>query len=181
MYELTSLSSQPVWFFKEDLDRAFRQIFCCLSSVPLMGFRWRNLYYFDLVMVMGCRIAPYICQRVTNMITYLHCRGGFHLLNYVDDFLGAEYWSKITQSHESFKILLEKIGAARSEKKSIPPTQVIEWVGTLFNANNMTIGITQARKVDLMYELNKWRFKTVTTRRELESLVGKLQFVSNCV
>ena len=68
-----------------------------------------------------------------------------------------------------------------AERKSIPPNTQVEWVGTSFDSTDMTIGITQARKSELLVELNKWRFKKYTTRRELESLVGKLQFVSNCV
>ena len=59
--------------------------------------------------------------------------------------------------------------------------QVIEFIGNLVDAINFTIGITPQRKIDIMKELNRWRFKINTTRRELEVLVGKLQFISNCL
>ena len=36
------------------------------------GIQVEVKYYFDLVMVMECRIAPYICQRTTNMISYIY-------------------------------------------------------------------------------------------------------------
>ena len=61
------------------------------------------------------------------------------------------------------------------------PTTTIEFVGTLFNSDNMTIGITSVRKCEILAELNKWRFKPTSTRKELESLIGKLQFIGNCV
>ena len=70
---------------------------------------------------------------------------------------------------------------SRSERKSVPPTQIVEFIGTLFNAIDFTIGITATRKVEIMQVLKRWKFKRVTTRRELECLIGKLQFVSNCV
>ena len=176
-----SASNIPIFFFKEDLDRAFRQIGCCPRSAPLLGYKWRELYYFDVVLVMGCRSAPYICQRVTNMIRYLHNQMEYFLLNYVDDFLGAETADWIWDSYNVFIRLLDNIGAVRSAKKSIPPTQIVEWVGTLFNAIDGTIGITPVRKVEILTELNKWRFKTTTSHSELELLVAKLQFVANCV
>ena len=58
----------PILLYKEDMSRAFWQLFASPESVPLLGYRWRSHYYFDVVMVMGCRIAPYICQRTTSMI-----------------------------------------------------------------------------------------------------------------
>ena len=173
--------SRPIYFFKEDLDRAFRQLRACPKSVPLMGYRWRQCYYFDLVMIMGCRIAPYICQRTSTMITYIMGEMGHFVLNYVDDFLGADYQEKSVKAHSAFIRLLRDIGLSRSERKSVAPTQVIEFIGNLFDAVNMLIGITPSRKVELVQELAKWKFKQYTTRRQLESLVGKLQFVSNCV
>ena len=105
----------------------------------------------------------------------------YFVLNYVDDFVGADMKSRIYQSHLVFLWLLRDIGTQRSEKKSVPPVQIVEFIGTLFNAIYFTMGITPVRKIEIMQELSKWKFKWVTTRRELESLVGKLQFISNCV
>ena len=179
VHEMAQTSTEPIYFFKEDMDHAFRQLFACPQSVPYLGFRWWNLYYFDLVMMMGCRIAPYICQRTTNLVVYIHNSMGYYLLNYVDDFLGTEHESKITQSHQALLRTMRDTGITRSERKSVPPTQVVEFVGNLFDAGNMTIGITAQRKIDVLRELEKWRNKDTCTRNQMESLVGKLQFMSN--
>ena len=157
--------AEPVMFFKEDLDRAFRQLAADLFSVLLLGFKWQEKIYFDLVMVMGCRIAPFICQRTTNMITYIFERMSYFALNYVDDFLGVDYQSRIKEAHCAFIRLLRDIRVQRSLKKSVSLTPVIEFIGTLFNVIDMTIGITSHRKVELLHELNKWRFKDTTETR----------------
>ena len=115
------------------------------------------------------------------MITYIHAMSTFYLLNYVDDFLGIEYASKIQQSHQTLITTLRQLGISRSEAKSIPLTQIIEFIGNLVDAHTFTIGVTASRKVEVMRELNKWRFKVQTNRREMETLVGKLQFISNCI
>ena len=174
VHELSESSGEDILFFKEDLDRAFRQIYGCPLSVPLLGYRWRNLYYFDTVLVMGCRIAPYICQRVTNMITYIHKSMAYYLLNYVDDFIGAEPRSRIHRAHEAFIRLLRDLHIDRSPAKSIAHTQVIEWIGTLFNSRDMTIGITPQRKIEVLNELNRCRWKAKTMHKEVGNISWKI-------
>ena len=56
------------------------------------------------------------------MVAHLHQSRGHFIVNYVDDFLGIEYESKVYQAHQVFIKLLGDIGAGRSKKKSVPPT-----------------------------------------------------------
>ena len=109
--------SEVIMLFREDMDRAFRQLSADFLHVPLLGFWWRGRYYFDLVMMMGCRIAPYICQRTTSMVAYIHRQSGFNMVNYIDDFLRIEFASKIYQLHKEFIQLLNDIGVGRLEQK----------------------------------------------------------------
>ena len=92
------------------MDQTFRQLPAYFRHVPMLGYRWRAKYCFDLVMMKGCHIAPYICQCTTSMITYLHIQNGYFLINYVDDFLGIEYEDVVLQAHKSLKQLLTDIG-----------------------------------------------------------------------
>ena len=172
--------AEPILLWK-DLDRAFCQLFGCLSTVPLLGYRWRGQYYFDLVMVMGCRIAPYICQRTTNMLAYLHQKLEYFIVNYVDDFLTVEYASRALQSHQTFIRLLDSLAVAGSTQKSVAPTQVIEFVGNLVDTANMSLGVTPQRKIDVLKELERWRHKPTCTSAQLEPLIGKLQFMSTVI
>ena len=76
--------------FKVDLSRYFRQLPLDPGDNSLIGCVIDGNIYFDTVLPMGMRSAPYITQRVTNAIAYLHRQMEFFLLNYVDDFVGAE-------------------------------------------------------------------------------------------
>ena len=149
--------SKPIYLFREDMDRAFRQINACPGLVPLLGFRWRNVYYFNLVMVMGCCIVPYICQHTTDMLVHIHTKMGYFLLNCVDDFLGIEFLEKIHDSHNAFIRMLRDMGVSRSKKKSIAPMQIIEFIGNLVDAQNFTLGITPQRKINVLNELEVWQ------------------------
>ena len=181
LHEMKASDNREMWLYKEDLDRAFRQLWTDPGSIPLQGFKWRSKYYFDLVLVMGCQIAPYICQRVTNMIAYVQALMGYFLLNYADDLIRAEYQDAVEKAHKALKNLLRDIGIEQSLKKSVPPTQVIEFTGNLFNTIDFTIGITPQRKISIMRELECWHHKRFCTCKQLESLIGKLQFLNNCV
>ena len=172
---------KEIWLWKKDMDRAFRQLRVDPSSIPKLGYRWRGRYLFDLVLVMGCRISPYLMQRTSNMIAFIFTAMTYFVINYVDDYVSADIKDRIKQSHQAFIRLLRDTGASRSEKKSVPPTQILEFVGNLVNADQFTIGVTPERKADIMCELSQWRFKKTTNRKQLERLIGKLQFMSNCI
>ena len=154
---------EPIYFWKEDLDRVFRQLYANPISIPMLGYKWKGLYYFDTVMMMGCRIAPYVCQCTTDMIVYIHTQAGYYAVNYVDDFLGVEYWSLITKAHNMFITLLDRLRIDRSSKKSVAPTQVIEFIGNLIDAKNMMIGVTPEQNIQVLRELESWHEKTSCT------------------
>ena len=145
----------------------------------MIGF-WRNLIYFDKI-PMGLRIAPYICQRVTNSISYIMNKHGHWLLNYVDDFISADYWKEIWEAFYFIIKLFKTLGLQEAKEKCIEPTQEIEFLGTGFNSQEMVMFVIQSRLESLLEGLEKWINKISVSRNELESLIGKLSFISNGV
>ena len=81
--------------FKVDLSRYFRQLPLDPGDYSLIGYIVAGKLYFDKVLPMGMRTAPYIAQRVTNAIAYIHRKLEYFLLNYVDDFVAAELRDKV--------------------------------------------------------------------------------------
>ena len=72
--------------WKCDLQRAFHQVGLDPADYELFGFVWKGLMCWETVLWMCHCIAPYIMQKITNAIKFIHCRIGLFLLNYVDDF-----------------------------------------------------------------------------------------------
>ena len=130
---------------------------------------------------MGMRTASYIAQRVTNAIRFIHEKMKFFLLNYVDDFLGAELKNKVDRAFQHLTQLLATLGVETAPDKIIPPTTRLEFLGVTFDAQKMTVEVSADRVKDMVVELNSWNLKTRATRKEVESLVGKLQFASKCI
>ena len=167
--------------FKIDLSRYFRQIPLDPGDYSLISYVMGNKIYFDKVLPMGMRSAPYIAQRITNAIAYIHRSLQYFLLNYVDDFVGAELQDKIWAAYEALSKLLQNLGVETSKDKIVPPTTRLEFLGITFDTKSMTMEVSADKLQEIKQELAGWLSKTVARRREVESLVGKLQFMAKCV
>ena len=90
LVDLVKLKGQGCCLFKKDLQEAFRQICIDPLEYSKVGFKFKGNLYFDSVLSMGLRSSAFICQRVTNAITYMMFKVGVAILNYLDDLAGAE-------------------------------------------------------------------------------------------
>ena len=127
------------------------------------------------------RIAPYIAQRVTSAIRYIHQKLQYFLLHYVDDFVGAETKEMIWAAYEHLTQLLEELKVETAPEKMVPPTTRMEFLGITLDSQTMTMEMPREKIEDTIKELSTWLFKTKATRKELESLVGRLQFMGKCI
>ena len=167
--------------FKIDLSRYFRQLPLDPGDYSMIGYIIDDELYFDKVLPMGMRTAPYIAQRITNAIRYIHQQLEYFLLNYVDDFLGAEDRETVWRAYHHLTQLLNRINVETSPEKLVPPTTRIEFLGVTFDSQTMTMEIPRDKIERTKQELQSWVFKTTSTRKETESLIGKLQFMGKCV
>ena len=125
--------------------------------------------------------APYIAQRITDAITFIHKRMGLFLLNYVNDFVGAEAKELIWKAYRFLSKLLEDLGVETSQQKIVEPTTRLEFLGITFDAEKQSMEIPLSKVQEIITELDTWLYKSSATRKEIESLVGKLQFAAKCV
>ena len=67
---------------------------------------------------MGLRSAAYICQRVTNAVSYIcDFHYGLQVINYLDDFAGCN-----TTEYDTLGQVLKECGLEESVEKAIPPS-----------------------------------------------------------
>ena len=174
---IMELTSKSVWLFKINLTGYFRQLPLDPGDYSLLCFIWQNKVYFDVVSPQGLRSTPYFAQRMSNAIRYIHNSLHYFLFKYIDDLIGVEEHSKIWDSFTTLQRTLRDLGLKEAENKRVQPTQVINCVGTLVNAENMTLGVLPERTMELMKELLIWKNKVDCTVKEVQSMVGKLQFI----
>ena len=166
-----------IWLFKVDLSGYFRQLPLDPGDYSLVCFTWHGKLYFDLVSPMGLRSAPYFAQRTSNAIRHIHNSLGYYLFNYIDDFIGVEHVHRIWKSFSTFTRTLRDLGVKESVEKRVRLTQMLNCVGTLVNTKNLTLTVLPERLEALMGELSDWEQRISCSLKDVQRIIGKLQFV----
>ena len=167
--------------YKLDLSRAYRQFPICPGDIPLMGYSWRAHLFFDIVLAFGLRSAALCCQRVTSIFPYLMALESFDCLNYMDDFPGVDIPERAFPSYHYLKFLLGASGLVYAVDKDFPPDTSVVYVGILFDSVSMSMFVTAERLNEILLLLSQWRNFSTVNLKQVQSLIGKLQFVAKCV
>ncbi len=167
--------------FKRDLKAAYRQFRLDPGDVSRLCYIWQGKLYADMVLPMGLRSSAFICQRITNAVSYIFRNMGFHCLNYLDDFGGVEKPKLAGEAFTALGRLLDLLGLLESPNKAVPPSHTMSFLGIWFDTINMTMSIDDQRLSEIMSMLRQWRDKERAKRKEVESLVGHLNFIAKVV
>ena len=100
----------------------------------------------------------------------------------MDDFAGAEKTPvKAQLAFDSMGTLLEELGLTESSDKSVSPTNVMVYLGVEFDTTTLEMRIDEVKCQELRFDLKTWARKTVATKTDLQSILGKLLWVSRAV
>ena len=106
----------------------------------------------------------------------------FNTLNYSDDFAGAEIdLSRAKLSFNMMGSLLSVLGLTESEKKAESPQKVMKYLGIEFDSMKLEMRVDKDRCAELLLELEVWQRKTVATKSDIQSILGKLLWVAKAV
>ncbi|CAC5393055.1 unnamed protein product [Mytilus coruscus] len=181
LVELIKKHGRNCLIFKRDLSRAYRQIFIDLHDVHLVGYKWNDHLYFDRVLSMGLRSAAHICQRVTNAVAFMFRQMGFDIVNYLDDFAGVESVDRADKAYIELKRLLDSCGLEESFHKAVSPSTRMEFLGIICDTSKLLLQIPDDKLKDIQEILHFWTNKRSAKLRDIQSLVGKLNFMASCV
>ena len=174
--------------WKSDLSRYFMQLPIDPMDFNLMCFTWRDRVFFFIHLPYGHRNSGLHGQNTTSALVYIFKEeakklepGPVLALNYCDDIGGADRGIRAWKMFYLYRSLLERLGLMESKKKAFPPSTRMPYLGVMFDSIEMTKSILPERVIDLDVELDGIIEKVKSNRREMESLMGKLFFVSSCV
>lgn len=167
--------------YKRDLKQAYRQIPIDPGDVHLLGYRIDGHLYCDAVLPMGLRTSCQACQRVTSAVSYAFSKMGRKLVNYIDDLAGAEIGSSAVEAFDDLGALLNDLGLEESATKACSPNTRMVFLGIEFDTIQGTLTIPPAKLAEVKQLLTEWDNKQVASKRDIQSLVGSLNFLSACV
>ena len=103
------------------------------------------------------------------------------MLNYFDDFIGFSSPSTATSDFQALGDLLTSLGLQESIANSCSQSPVMICLDVQLDTNNFTLSDSSERLCEIETLLDQWLNKLTATKSALQSLVGKLVFVSKCV
>ena len=166
---------------KWDLRKAYHEMYMSPGSIHLLGYVVDNLMYFNVTLSMGSRSAANCCQCMTDTVIYIYKRHGYDGLNYLDDLGSTEIDELANEAFECLGNILKDIGIKESESKAQSPSCIATFLGVLYNTIGMTLKITSDKLQELKQILREWMEARSVTLKQLQQLLGKLNFVCGTV
>ena len=172
---------QGCHLFKKDLSRAYRQLRIDPRDFHLLGYRHNGSLYFDVAPPFGLCSSAMMCQRTTSAVTYMFQYMGYDCTNYIDDFGGAKTPDNSTAAFNALDDLLSLLGLQSSPNKDCPPSTAMVLLGIHLNTLAMTMLVTHERLQELPHRCSSAINLIAIPRRDLQSLLGVMSFVTACV
>ena len=103
------------------------------------------------------------------------------LFNYVDDIIYCGTPSKIHPAFQFLVDLLDQLGLTLNSKKLVSPTISMVCLGILIDTETRTMSVPPEKLENIIQMCAEWQNKKYFSKRELQSLLGSLLYVSKCV
>ena len=166
--------------YKIDISRAFRHVKIDPRDYFLLGLKHQD-YYLDTCLPFGYRNGSGIFQRISDAIRFIIKSQGHDVINYIDDVIGFGTVTTAKPSFETLTTLLQKLGLDISIKKLVQPATKVTCLGVEVDTEKFTVAIPDHKVAEILQKCNEWTNKTHSTKKELQSLLGSLLYISKCV
>lgn len=170
---------------KTDIESAFRLVPIHPDSYDLMGFKIEKFYFYDKTLPMGLGLS---CQLFEEFATALHwiMLNKFHapgLVHILDDFLfvGPPKSNDCSNALDNFLCLCTNIGVPIKHTKTVKPCTCLTFLGIELDSYLMEARLPQDKLEKIRTLLNKYLVRSKITLREIQSLVGVLNFACSVV
>ena len=121
-------------------------------------------------------------RKTTRALVWLLRHEGFFSLCYLDDFVGLESSrAKAEEAYERFTKLTQELGLELAKEKCTPPATSTKWLGFILDIVAMSITLPKDKLNEVIDDCKQWAHKKTASRKQIQSLAGKLQHVTKCI
>ena len=161
---------------KLDLSAAYRHVPVHPDDQGLLAIRWGGARYLDTALPFGLCSAPKIFTAMADGLSWcMLCEGVSHLIHYVDDFFcSPPQSSRCGQSLQVAIRLCEDLGFPVAPDKVVLPATTLTFLGIELDSAKLEMRLLQEMLERLKGSLGKWLNMDSTTKRQLQSIIGKL-------
>jgi hypothetical protein len=171
---------------KVDIEAAYRHVPIDPADWDKLTFRWPDTrLLFDGYMQFGLKNACEIFNRIGKAVVRMMARIGIHCnIDYVDDFLiVCATRSRAWIMFWCLRVQFQRLGFKVNMKpgKSVPPTHVVDFLGITLDSEKMQARLNPIKLQILRDLVLSILARHTVTRRELDRLNGKLNWVCKVV
>lgn len=170
---------------KSDLKSAFRLLPIYPGDFDLLGIKHNGKYYYDKCLPFGSKLSCALFNKFSSFLHWLLAKksGNYHIIHYLDDFLfgGKSQDNTCRHTLQVFHQVCDQLGVPISPDKTVDPTTCLVFLGIEFDTISMQMRLPQVKLVELREKIQFCISAKKITLRELQSLIGSLNFACQVV
>ena len=170
---------------KSDIMSAFRLLPVSVNSFDQLGFMFDDEYYVDKAMPFGCSISCHTWELFATFLEFCVARQSQYgsLLHYLDDFLfgGCKGTNHCACILSVFMTKMKSLGVPVASEKTEGPTTKLSFLGLELDSSEMTIRIPKAKIEEICQKILDMLSRKKCTLRQMQSLIGSLNFACRAV
>ena len=169
---------------KTDIKSAFRIIPIHPEDYHLLGMQWKGMYYYDRCMPMGCRSSCKTFEMLSTAVEWIarNKLGIASMIHLLDDFLIVNRSRDLcSQQLELFTRTCAYLGIPIAPEKTVGPSTVLSFAGIELDTNTMEARLPLDKVAKCSNCIDSFLRRKRVTLKELQSLLGLLNFACSVV
>ena len=170
---------------KLDIKHAFRLCPGRLEDRELLGIHWKGQFYVDLRLPFGLRSSPYLFNRLADAFQWIltHNYNIQDLMHYLDDYftVGPPNSSLCANNVRTIVHVAPNVGIPLAPEKLQGPSTCLVFLGIMIDTTCMETSLPADKLGGLLAEVQSWSSCKKCQKRDLLSLIGKLNFACRVI
>lgn len=183
------LATPNSYMCKIDLHSAYRSVPIHPYDYNFTGLQFHfsgdkgPTYMVDCRLPFGSNKGPMIFHRISQAVKRMMARRGYeNIVVYLDDFLCiADSYEKCVETQNILLSLLIELGFEISWKKATGVSQVVEFLGITIDSRVCSASLSSEKVKSLLEKLKTFESKRRASKKQLQSLVGSLNWATQVI
>ena len=177
---ILNVKNDPV-LYKIDVARAFRNLKVDPVDALKFGIQWDGLYFLDQSVAFGWTHGSAAFQMVSDAVTFIMHKHGAKIFAYIDDYIGISDACDAKRHFNDLHALLIHLGLPINQQKLSPPSKTLTCLGVHIDIPKASLSIDQEKLISIHKECFHIADKKYLSRKNFQSLLGKLIYLHKCV
>ena len=169
---------------KIDIAHAYRNVPIHPSDRRLLAMQWDGSIFVDTVLPFGLCSTPKIFSALADTLEWIFRHNDVsHVLHYLDDFFtaGASHSAQCKNNLDQIIPLCKKLGFPLATDKIEGPSSQLVFLGIVLDSHKMEMRLPEDKLSNLTSTVSLWLNKSVSTKRDLLSLIGHLGYATQVI